>query len=43
MSKTCQYATNIAKVVGLKLVSVKNVQINLQKIITWTKKSRKGG
>jgi hypothetical protein len=42
MSKACQYATNHDKVLGLKLVSVKNVQICLQKIITWTKISRKG-
>jgi hypothetical protein len=32
MSKTCQYATNDDKVViGLKHVSVKNVQTSLQK------------
>jgi hypothetical protein len=34
MSKTCQYVTNDDKVlVGLSLVSVKDVQTSLQKII----------
>jgi hypothetical protein len=28
--------------VGLNLVSVKDVQVGLQKTITWTKKSSKG-
>jgi hypothetical protein len=43
MSKACYYATNDEKVsVGLKNVSVKEVQSGLQKTITWTKKSRKG-
>jgi len=42
MSKACRYATNGDKVLGLKPVSVKNAQTNLQKSITWTKISRKG-
>ncbi len=43
MSKAYQYATNDEKViVGLKQVNVKVAQRNLQKIITWTKISRKG-
>jgi hypothetical protein len=43
MSKACQYGTNDDKVViGLKHVSVKNVQFSLQKIITWIKKLGKG-
>ncbi len=43
MSKACQYVTNDEKVItSLKQVSVKAAQGNLQKIITWTKKSRKG-
>jgi hypothetical protein len=43
MSKACQYATNDNKVVAsLKHVNVKNVQISLQKTITWTKKHEKG-
>ncbi len=42
MFKACQYAINDEKViVGLKQVDVKATQGNLQKIITWTKKSRK--
>jgi hypothetical protein len=42
MFKAYQYATNDEKViVGLKQVDVKATQGNLQKIITWTKKSRK--
>jgi hypothetical protein len=40
----CQYATNDNKVlVGLILVDVKDAQIGLQKSITWTKKSGRGG
>jgi len=36
--KACQYATNDDKVfMGLRQVSVKDAQIGLQKIITWTK------
>jgi hypothetical protein len=43
MFKMCQYETNDNKVLmGLTLVNVKDVQIGLQKIITRTKKSRKG-
>jgi len=43
ISKTCHYATNDEKVIiGLKQVSVKATQKNLQKIITLTKKSKKG-
>jgi hypothetical protein len=41
--KACQYAINDEKVItGLKQVSVKACQGNLQKIITWTNKSGKG-
>jgi hypothetical protein len=44
MFKMCQYATNDNKVlVGLILVDVTYAQIGLQKSITWTKKSGKGG
>ncbi len=43
MSKAYQYVTNDEKViVGLKQVNVKATQGNLQKIITWTKKSGNG-
>jgi len=42
MSNACQYATNDDKFLGLKLLNVENVQINLQKLITWTKILRKG-
>jgi hypothetical protein len=43
MCKTCQYVTNDDKVsTSLTLVSMKDVQTSLQKIIIWTKKSRKG-
>jgi len=43
MSKACHYATNNEKVtIGQKHVSVKATQRNLQNIITWIKKSRKG-
>ncbi len=40
--KACQYFTNDDKVfMGLKQVSVKDAQSRIQKIITWTKKSKK--
>jgi len=43
MSKACQYATNDDKIyVGLRNVNVKKAQSELQKTITWTKKSGKG-
>jgi hypothetical protein len=44
MSKACQYATNDVKLcIGMKeLVSLKDAQQALQKIITWTKKFGKG-
>ncbi len=43
MIKTCQYVMNDDKVLmGLSLVSVKDVQTSLQKRITWTKKLGKG-
>jgi hypothetical protein len=43
MFKTCKYVTNDEMVsAGLKHVSVKVAQGNLQKIITWTKKLGKG-
>ncbi len=43
MFKAYQYATNDEKVTtSLKQVSVKAAQGNLQKTITWTKKSGKG-
>jgi hypothetical protein len=43
-SKTCQYAIINEKVYrNLKYVSIKVIQANLQKCITWPKKSRKGG
>jgi hypothetical protein len=42
-SKTCQYATTNEKVCkDLQYVSIKYVQKDLQKCITWPKKSRKG-
>ncbi len=42
MFKACQYATNNDNVfMGLILVSVKNTQTSLQKIITWMKKLKK--
>ncbi len=43
MSKTCQYVTNDVKVlVGLSLVSVKDIQTSLQKRVIWTKQLGKG-
>jgi len=43
MFKAYQYVTNDEKVItSLKQVNVKAAQRNLQKIITWTKKSEKG-
>ncbi len=43
MSKACQYAINDEKMIAsLKQVNVKVAHGNLQKIITWTKKSGKG-
>jgi len=43
MSKVCQYVMNDDKVLmSLTLASVKDAQTSLQKVITWTKKSRKG-
>ncbi len=43
MSKACYYATNDENVTtNLKQVNVKVAQGNLQKTITWTKKSKKG-
>jgi hypothetical protein len=43
MSKACQYATNEVKVgANMKKVNLKDVQVVLQKIITWTKKFEKG-
>jgi hypothetical protein len=42
-SKACQYGTakeNVCR--NLKYVSIKSAQANLQKIIIWPKKSRKG-
>ncbi len=43
MFKACQYAINDEKMItSLKQVNVKVAQGNLQKIITWTKKSGKG-
>jgi hypothetical protein len=43
MFKSCQYVLNDDKVsMGLILVSVKDAQIGLHKIITWTKKLGKG-
>ncbi len=42
MFKICQYATNDDKVsTRLTFVSVKDSQVALQKIITWTKNSAK--
>jgi hypothetical protein len=42
MSKACQYATNEVKVgVNMKKINLKDVQVVLQKTITWTKKSKK--
>ncbi len=42
MSKICQYTTNDDKVsMGLTFVNVKDSQVALQKIITWTKNSAK--
>jgi hypothetical protein len=42
MFKACQYVTYDDKVfVGLQHVSVKDVQVNLQKNITWAKRSGK--
>ncbi len=42
-SKACQYNTTKEKVSkDLKCVFVKSTQANLQKCITWPKKSRKG-
>jgi len=42
MSKACQYAINDENVsIGLINVSVKEVQSNLQKTISWTKRSGK--
>ena len=39
-----QYGTDDFKIcVGMRYVSLKVAQITLQKTITWTKKSRKGG
>ena len=44
MSKAAQYDIDDSKIyVGLCFVSLKTAQATLQKIITWTKKSRKGG
>jgi len=41
-SKTCQYAKTNEKVCkGLQYVSIKVAQKDLQKCITWSKKSRK--
>jgi len=43
MFKVCQYVTNDDKIsIGLKSVNVKDARAGLQKIITWTKKFRKG-
>ncbi len=42
MSTTCQYVINDDKIsIGLKSVSVRDAHAGLQKIITWTKKSKK--
>jgi hypothetical protein len=43
-NKTCQYTTNETKLFfGMKEVSLKDAQRGaLQKMITWTKKSKKG-
>jgi hypothetical protein len=42
-SKTCQYGTTKEKVCkDLKYVSIKSIQANQQKCITWPKKSGKG-
>jgi hypothetical protein len=42
-SKACQHSTFDEKVCkGFRYVSIKFVQIDLQKCITWPKKSRKG-
>jgi hypothetical protein len=43
MSNACQYVDDDAKVCHVfAKVSLKGVQSSLQKIITWTKKYRKG-
>jgi hypothetical protein len=42
-SKACQYATTDEKVCkNIKFVSTKYTHIDLQKCITWPKKSKKG-
>jgi hypothetical protein len=42
-SKACRHSTFDEKVCkGLRYVSIKSIQIDLQKCITWPKKSRKG-
>jgi hypothetical protein len=42
-SKTCQYATTKEKVCkNFKFFSIKSMQSNIQKCVTWPKKSRKG-
>jgi hypothetical protein len=43
MFKTCQHGTNEIKMgVGMKEMSLIDVQVVYYKIITWTKKSQKG-
>jgi hypothetical protein len=42
-SKSCQYGTTEKKVCkDMRFVSIKNVQYNIKKCITWFKKSSKG-
>jgi hypothetical protein len=42
MFKVCQYGTNDDQVsMGLTLVTLKEVQVNLHKTITWTKNQGK--